>query len=76
MLALSTQRTQAPHSVDNAHNRADALDPLENKIGRDVIFMLVSVKLRKWRNVLVPVDETYGRKPSISAVGGSQLIEF
>ena len=30
---VSTQRTQAPQSVDNAHNRAAAPDPLENDIG-------------------------------------------
>jgi hypothetical protein len=30
---MSTQRTQAPESADNAHNRAAAIDPLENSIG-------------------------------------------
>jgi hypothetical protein len=31
---MSTQRTQARDGVDNAHNRAVALDPLENSIGQ------------------------------------------
>jgi hypothetical protein len=31
---MSTQRTQTPDSVDIAHHRAVALDPLENNIRR------------------------------------------
>src|SRR5690349_1425680 len=31
---MSTERTQTPDSVDIAHHRAVALDPLENTIGQ------------------------------------------
>ncbi len=47
---MSTQRTQTPESVDIAHHRAVALDPLENgivrkrtladKLSRHVVLML------------------------------------
>ena len=43
---MSTQRTQAPESVDNAHNRAVALDPLENNIGATATSSVVAANVR------------------------------
>jgi hypothetical protein len=37
---------------------------------------LPSPKVSKWRYLLVPIDETIGNIPPISAIGGGQLIEF
>ena len=33
---MSTQRTQAPESVETAHTQAAVLDSLENNIGHDL----------------------------------------
>lgn len=70
---MSTQRTQAPESADNAHNRAAAIDPLENSIGRIMTFPLRA-------DCLARSFRLYGRddyrRPQRSASTGLPIMNY
>jgi hypothetical protein len=61
---MSTQRTQTPDSVDIAHHRAFALDPLENTIGASR-----SLGLCSWNGSSCPRPWKNASEEAVDALG-------